>query len=161
MKNSQGRSFKDKTPVLGMVQRKGGIVAKVIKNTSKTEITPIIHDYVHPSANLYTDEWMGYNDISKLYSHFFIDHSKGQYAHGDVSTNTIEGFWTLLKRGYVGIYHYMSRKHLQKYVDEFVFRYNTRKMSDANRFNILLSRTSAYSMTYKDLVAVLKRSKEQ
>lgn len=153
VENSQGRSFKDKTPVLGMVQRKGGVVAKVIKNTSKAEITPLVSYYIHNSATLYTDEWHGYNDVKKLYNHFFVDHSKGQYADGDIYTNTIEGFWTLLKRGYIGIYHYMSRKHLQKYVDEFVFRYNTRKMGDSNRFNMLLGRTHGYTMIYKDLVA--------
>ncbi len=116
-------------------------------------MTPKIFEYINLSAILYTDEWKGYNDVSKKYSHFTVDHSKGQYADGDAYTNTIEGFWTLLKRGYIGIYHYMSRKHLQKYVDEFVFRYNTRKISDANRFDLLLSRTGAYRMTYQNLIA--------
>jgi len=153
VKNSQGRSFKDKTPVLGMVQRKGNVVAKVIMNTSKKELTPRIFEYIDKSAIVYTDEWLGYNDIGKSYSHYFIDHSKGQYADGDISTNTIEGFWTLLKRGYIGIYHSMSRKHLQKYVDEFVFRYNTRQITDKQKFDTVLFRTQAYRMTYQDLIA--------
>ena len=94
-----------------------------------------------------------YSGVQKLYSHFSVDHGKGQYVDGDAYTNTIEGFWTLLKRGYIGIYHSMSRKHLQKYVDEFVFRYNTRKISDSERFKFLLSKTNAYMMTYNDLIA--------
>jgi hypothetical protein len=91
--------------------------------------------------------------VNKLYNHSKVDHSKGQYVDGDCYTNTIEGFWSLLKRGYIGIYHYMSKKHLQKYVDEFVFRYNTRMISDSDKFNFLLSVTRGYSMTYNDLVA--------
>lgn len=153
VKDSQGRSCKDKTPALGMVQRKGDIVARVMNNTSQSEITPIITEYVRRSAILYTDEWRGYNEVHKMYSHYSVDHGKGQYVDEDIYTNTIEGFWTLLKRGYIGIYHSMSTKHLQRYVDEFVFRYNTRKISDNDRFNFLLCRTCAYMMRYKDLIA--------
>lgn len=153
VKNSQGRSFKDKTPVLGMVQRKGDIVARVMNSTSQSEITPLITEYVRRSAILYTDEWKGYNEVHKMYSHYSVDHSKGQYVDGDIYTNTIEGFWTLLKRGYIGIYHHMSTKHLQRYIDEFVFRYNTRKISDNDRFNFLLCRTCAYMMRYNELIA--------
>lgn len=152
VQNSQGRSFKDKTPVLGMVERRGDVIAKVIKNTSQSELTPKILEYVDRNAILYTDEWHGYNGIDKFYYHYSIDHSKGKYGIGRIYTNTIEGFWTLLKRGYIGIYHYMSPKHLQKYVNEFVFRYNTRKSSDSNRFNLLLCNIE-YPTTYKKLIA--------
>ena len=134
-----------------MVQRKGMVVARVTKDTSQKEITPLIIKYVRPSAILYTDEWKGYNKVRKLFTHFSVDHSMGQYVDGDAYTNTIEGFWTLLKRGYIGIYHSMSDKYLQRYVDEFVFRYNTRKMSEGERFNEVLSRTCGYMMTYNDL----------
>ena len=70
---------------------------------------------------------------------------------GSIYTNTIEGFWSLLKRGIVGIYHFTTRKHLQKYVDEFVFRYNTRQISTQNRFNYLLSNLEN-RLTYKELI---------
>ena len=100
----------------------------------------------------YTDEWQGYNEISKMYYHYTIDHSKKQYGKGLINTNTIEGFWTLLKRGYIGIYHSMSRKHLQRYVNEFVFRYNTRKISENSRFNLLLCNIE-YRITYNELIA--------
>jgi len=151
VEGSQGRSCKDKTSVLGMIQRKGKVTARVIENTSQSEITPLIKEYILRSATLYTDEWSGYNEVSKLYNHFRVNHSMGEYVNGDAYTNTIEGFWTLLKRGYVGIYHSMSRKYLHRYVDEFVFRYNTRKMSESDRFIDILGRTCAYRMTYNDL----------
>lgn len=154
VKNSQGRSFKDKTPVMGMVQRKGNVVAKVVKNTSKSELTPNILTYIDKSAIVYTDEWLGYNDVKKYYEHYSIDHGRKQYADGDIYTNTIEGFWSLLKRGIIGIYHYISPKHLQKYVDEFAFRYNTRKFSDVNRFNLVLNVAQGYCITYNDLIAL-------
>ena len=152
VKKCQGRSFKDKTPVLGMVERKGEVVTRVIKSTSRSEITPIIQQFVDNRAVLYTDEWGGYDEIDKSYYHYTVDHGKGQYVNGRIYTNTIEGFWTGLKRGYIGIYHYMSPKHLQRYANEFTFRYNTRKVSDFHKFNLLLCNIK-YRITYKQLIA--------
>ncbi len=77
--------------------------------------------------------------------------TKGIYALNTFSTNTIEGFWSLLKRGIIGIYHFTSKKHLQMYIDEFTFRYNSRNISTANRFNLMLS-NSEHRLTYKDLI---------
>ncbi len=147
---SQGRSGKDKTPVLGMVEREGKLVAKTLENTSAGTITPEIVKRVK-SAILYTDEWLGYNTVGKMYKRFIVKHNKGEYANGKACTNTIEGFWSLLKRGIFGIYHFTSRKHLQRYVDEFVFRYNSREISDGNRFNLFLC-NSECRITYKNLV---------
>lgn len=152
VKNSQGRSFIDKTPVLGMLQRKGKVICRVIKNTSKYELTPKILEFIDSNAILYTDEWYGYNEVAEMYKHYSVDHSRGQYADGDVCTNTIEGFWSLLKRGIIGIYHHLSREHLQLYVNEFCFRYNTRKISDFSRFNLLL-RNINYKLTYQQIIA--------
>jgi hypothetical protein len=140
VKNSQGRSFKDKTPVLGLIERNGKLVARVIKNTSFREITPVVLKFVNRSATIYTDEWDGYRLVKKIYNHEFIDHSRKQYANGDICTNTIEGFWSILKRGIIGIYHFVSRKYLQNYVNEFVFRYNTRNISNKERFDLFLNK---------------------
>ena len=76
MKNSQGRSFKDKTPIFGMLQRKGDVICRVVENTSQYEITPNILKFVEFSSVLYTDEWQGYNDIAEIYTRFSVDHSK-------------------------------------------------------------------------------------
>ena len=151
VENSQGRSHIDKTPVIGMVERTGKLVAKKIENVSASKLTPEVIKHVKLAATLYTDEWLGYKGVSKIYDHSFIKHNQGEYVNGRVHTNTIEGFWSLLKRGIFGIYHSTSKKHLQKYVDEFVFRYNTRENKDGNRFNLLLSNTE-FRLTYKQLI---------
>lgn len=147
---SHGRSVKDKVPVLGMIERKGKLLAKVVKNTTCEVLTPEIVRHVK-DAIIYTDEWWGYNSIRQLFQHQDVHHKAKEYVRGDVYTNTIEGFWSLLKRGILGIYHFTSKQHLQKYVDEFVFRYNTRKHSDCVRFNFLLQNTE-HRLTYKELI---------
>ncbi len=82
-----------------------------------------------------------------------IDHSKGKYANGLIHTNTIEGFWSLFKRGVIGIYHYVSYKHLNAYCNEFAYRYNTRKVTDAQRFEASLARAEGKRIKYKDLTS--------
>lgn len=124
VEQSQGRSVKDKIPVVGMVERKGKLNARQIDNVQAPSLTKEIIQNVRRTARLHTDEWMGYRGVSKLYEHSIVKHGVGQYVDGNIYTNTIEGFWSLLKRGILGIYHSASRKHLQNYVDEFVFRYN-------------------------------------
>ena len=152
VKNSQGRSFKDKTPVFGMLERGGNMIARVVKNTSSKQLTPLICKTIKRTATLYTDEWSGYNKAGKRYTRHIVDHSKHQYVNGNVHTNTIEGFWSILKRGVIGIYHKPTRKHLQKYVNEFVFRRNTRNLSDNERFNLVLANAGNYHLTYKQLI---------
>ncbi|MBS0497781.1 MAG: IS1595 family transposase [Proteobacteria bacterium] len=146
---TQGRSIKDKTPVFGMIERGGKLNAKCVEDVSVRTLTSKIVRYVN-DASVYSDEWIGYNALKRIYDHQFIKHGAGQYVNGRVHTNTIEGFWSLLKRGIIGIYHFTSVKHLQKYVDEFVFRYNTRHNNEMQRFNLLLSNTE-YRLTYDRL----------
>lgn len=151
VKNSQGRSSKDKTPVVGMVERNGKLNARKVDNVKSETLTREIIRNVKESATLYTDEWLGYKGVSRIYDHAIVKHNQGQYVNGRVHTNTIEGFWSLLKRGIIGIYHFTSKKHLQMYVDEFVFRYNTRNFTEANRFNTLLLNLTN-RLTYKELI---------
>tara|TARA_R110001606_G_scaffold335079_1_gene483061 strand:- start:252 stop:1169 length:918 start_codon:yes stop_codon:yes gene_type:complete len=151
VKNSQGRSAKDKTPVVGMVERGGKVTARTVENVKSVTLTAEIIRNVKESATLYSDEWLGYKGVSRIYDHSIVKHNQGQYVNGRVHTNTIEGFWSLLKRGIFGIYHFTSKKHLQMYVDEFVFRYNTRKGSESDRFNLLLNNIEN-RITYKELI---------
>ncbi|MBQ3833312.1 MAG: IS1595 family transposase [Bacteroidales bacterium] len=149
-KGTQGRSTKTKVPVLGMVERKGKLVSRIISDAKSTTLTPAILNVVDKTATIYTDEWKGYNMISKTYNHLSVKHKNKEFVHGRVYTNTIENFWGLLKRGILGIYHNTSKKHLQRYIDEFTFRYNTRNINDYERFDVLLSYINV-RLKYRDL----------
>ncbi len=149
VKSSQGRSHKDKTPIIGMIERKGKLVAKKVDNVKSNTLGREVVEFVK-DAVVYTDEWIGYHALGLIYDHKIIRHSEKEFVRGRIHTNTIEGFWSLLKRGIVGIYHFTSAKHIQYYVDEFVFRYNSRHMGEADRFNHMLSNIEN-RITYKEL----------
>ena len=151
IEGNTGRSLKGKTPVVGTIERKGKLNANVVVNTTSATLTREVVANVKKTASLYTDEYLGYKGVSRIYDHSVVKHNSHQYVNDRVHTNTIEGFWSLLKRGIFGIYHFTSKKHLQKYVDEFVFRYNTRDTTEAMRFNLLLANTQ-HRLTYKELI---------
>lgn len=153
----QGRSFKDKVPVFGMLQRGGRVVAKVVENTKAKTLRKEILKTIEKGSTIYSDEW-NYGNLSRWYQHAYVYHCYGVYARGNVYTNSIEGFWSIFKRGIIGVYHRVSKKHLQKYVDEFVFRYNTRKLSLQNVFDYVLS-NSHHRLTYKDLTYAYEKTK--
>lgn len=136
--HSQGRSHKDKTTVVGMIERGGLLVAKATKDTTSPTLSRLIRQFVAPSSTIYTDENSAYNQIGQTYERYFVDHGRHQYGNGNVTTNRIEAAWTHLKRMIIGMYRKTSKKYLQKYVDEFVFRYNLRDVSDSDKFNLLL-----------------------
>ncbi|MDR2909907.1 MAG: IS1595 family transposase [Bacteroidales bacterium] len=156
VRNSQGRSFKDKTPIFGMLERKGYVRTFVVPDTTHKSLTPIIFNNIEKQTTLYSDEWCGYKLIKqypKYYTHLQVDHGKGQYVNGDATTNSIEGFWSILKRGIIGVYHHASRKYLQLYANEYTFRYNTRKQSDSDRFYLFLTNINKGNrLTYKTLI---------
>lgn len=150
---SQGRSAKDKTPVLGLVEMGGGkIRTTVIQDTKAKTIKPVIEKLVKDGSIIVTDEWLGYNNLSDNYSHVVINHSQEEYKRGAFHTNTIEGFWSLLKRGIYGIYHQVSKKHLHRYCTEFEYRYNSRKTTSNDRFDASLLNTVNRKLTYKELI---------
>lgn len=131
--NSQGRSVKDKTPVFGMIN-KGKVTTQVVSDTKEKTLKPIIDKMIKKGEILVTDEWNGYNSVSSTHEHHVIKHKEQQYMKDGFHTNSIEGFWSLLKRGIYGIYHQVSPSHLTRYCDEFSYRYNTREIKDCERF---------------------------
>lgn len=151
VKNSQGRSFKDKVPVFGLMQQGGRVIAIVVSNTQVESLSPLILQYVEEGSNLYTDEWNYGKKADTLYNHKNVNHQAGFYGKGEFTTNHIEGFWALIKRGIMGIYYHWSKKHMQRYIDEYVYRFNTRKISDRERFDLLLQNLE-YRLTYKELI---------
>ena len=120
-----------KIPVVGAVKRKGNVIARVIENVRADTLVQFVREAVsHKVSLLCTDQWKGYKKLDKEYPHATIDHSKGQYVIGAVHTQTIEGFWSIFKRGVVGTFHKMSAKYMPLYVAEFQFRYNNRENAD-------------------------------
>lgn len=126
------RLLSNKTPVVGVVERGGKVAALVTKDASGASIMPIIEEKVMPRSMVYTDEWLGYRSLTRRgYQHRRIAHSEKVYVMGNIHTNTIEGFWSILKRGIAGVYHSVSAKHLQSYINEYAFRYNHRDDPEA------------------------------
>lgn len=153
VKYSQGRSFKDKTPVLGMLDDTGNVRAVVIPNTKAKTIKPLLYQHIEKGTTVVTDEWKAYRGIDFRYNHEIVDHKRSQYVNEcGFTTNSIEGAWSHLKRMIIGIYHKVSRKHLQKYCNEFEYRYNTRKLEDGDRFTVAMSKIEC-RLKYKDLIA--------
>ena len=128
-----------------MVTRGGNKRVKAfhVKSVNQRTIDKIVSENIPKQTVVYTDEYKGYKSLINNYQHSTVNHGKNQYVKGLSHTNNIENFWSIFKRGYVGLYHYMSRKHLQRYINEYVFRYN--KCSDflSNYMN---------RITYKELV---------
>jgi len=149
--NSQGRSCKDKSSVLVITERGGDTIAQVVQNVKKETLEPIIRKYVKEGSTVNTDEWLAYNDLKKWYKHGIVNHRKGQYTKGEVHVNTAESFNNFLKGTIKGTYHNnISDKHLQKYLDEIAFRWNTRKWNEKDRFDLLLSSMVGKRLTYSN-----------
>ncbi|MFT3796570.1 IS1595 family transposase [Flavobacterium sp.] len=151
-KVSGGQGGANHAAVMGMVERDGKLNAMTIEDRTKKTLTREIIAAINKTATIYTDEHVGYKSLKKVYDHGVVKHKAHEYVNGRIHTNTIEGFWSLLKRGIFGIYHFTSKKHLQMYVDEFVFRYNTREITTNTRFNLMLSNMEN-RLTYAKLIA--------
>ncbi len=128
IKHTQGRSTLTKTPVIGIVDRDTGKVkAKVVSNVRESEVNTFIGENVSKSSRVISDEYRCYSKLNQRgWEHQKVNHGNKEYAIGDIHTNTIEGFWSIIKRGIKGTYIQLSNKYLQTYIDEFVFRYNNR-----------------------------------
>jgi transposase-like protein len=120
-----------KTPIVGAVSRKRNAVCRVVENIRTSTLEGFVHEAVSTKVSLLcTDQSWAYRNLGKEYPHGVIDHAKGQYVIGAIHTQTIEGFWSIFKRGVVGTFHKVSRKYMPLYVAEFQFRYNNRMNPD-------------------------------
>jgi transposase len=147
-KNRGGRpnpATSHKQPVFGMVQRGGKVFAVVAPDATSKTVMGHITGRVLPGSTIFTDEWQAYWNVSKQgYEHRRIFHKQGVYVSGDVHTNTIEGFWSLVKNGIRGVYHNVSKQHLQGYLNEYAWRYNNRAGSSTrSQFETLLLRAAS------------------
>ena len=126
----------------------------VTPGVAAKELTQFIQDRVKPGARVYTDDHTGYSSLWEMgYRHESVRHSVRQYVDGKVSTNGIESFWAMLKRGYYGTYHQWSEKHLQRYVNEFSGRHNLRKLDTIDQMKAMAKGMDGKRLRYRDLVA--------
>jgi transposase len=126
-KVTRGRGAKHKTPVIGIAQRQGKVIAEVSNNAKGSTLIPFVTGNVTKDTVLYTDEFPSYNRLGRMgFDHKRINHSAKVYVDGNLHVNSIEGFWSLVKRGISGVYHSVSPKYLQSYINEYSFRYNHR-----------------------------------
>jgi transposase-like protein len=148
---SQGGAHK--AVVFGMLERGGELRVGVVPDAKAQTVQGAIAAHVAPGANIMTDEHRGYIGLQGRYSHHTVNHSAGEYVkHYFIHTNGIEGAWSLFKRQVYGIHHWVSTKHLDRYLNEFTFRYNRRASGEGERMNEFLGRMSG-RLTYKALIA--------
>jgi len=143
--------FAGKTAVIGALERGGNAVAAVIVRTDTPTLDGFVHAVVEPGAKVSTDEHSGYRHLGRTFDHGFVRHGAGEYVVGSTHTNSIEGFWALLKRSIKGTYIAVEPFHLGRYIDEQVFRFNERKGTDGSRFASALSGIVGRRLTYREL----------
>jgi len=131
-----------KTPVFGMVQVRGRVAAMPVRDVKAKTLMPHVRKRVLPSYVVYTDELRSYDGLRRRgYQHRRIHHAEQIYVSGDVHTNTIDGFWSLVKRGINGVYHAVSAKHRHGYLNEYTYRYNNQG-KNGDQFRKLLLRAA-------------------
>jgi transposase-like protein len=142
-----------KEAVYSLVERNGRVRSHHIPKVNAVNLAPILEAQLHGATVVYTDEGATSKGLGRLYEkHESVNHSIGEYVRGDVHTNTIEGFFSIMKRGINGTYHHVSQKHLKRYLAEFDFRYNERialGIGDAERMSRSISGIVGKRLTYK------------
>lgn len=146
-----GRGSVGKTPVIGVRGENGKVRTKHIADVTGGTLKGFIADNVAQNATVVTDNFRSYKGLDG-YNHLTVNHSVGQYVKDMAHTNGIESYWALLKRGYYGVYHYMSPKHLHRYLNEFSFRHNTREKNTIDFIKMTAKRMNGKRLTYKELI---------
>jgi len=151
-KTDKKRGTVGKVAVMGMRDEHGHVRAKPVGNTKRATVHSFVAENAPFGGTVVTDQFAAYLGLHHLgYHHIRINHAAGQFIKDMAHTNGIESFWSLLKRGYIGIYHYMSAKHLHRYVNEYSFRHNTAKSGTTVFINMTIDRMVNKRLTYKGL----------
>jgi transposase-like protein len=146
----RGLGSDKKTPVFALVERGGRVRSFTMPSVTAVNLKRSIQEHVSPEAKLMTDELIAYKKIGKDFAdHQTVNHSKKEYVRGEAGTNTVEGYFSLLKRGLTGTYHHVSPHHLHRYLDEFNFRYNARKEDDATRAFLAVKQIEGKRLQYR------------
>jgi hypothetical protein len=154
LQGKRGRGT-DQKPIIALVQRDGQARARVIDRVTAANASHFILQNISTSARLITDEAWHFTKVGRKFpgGHFTVNHSAGEYVRGDIYSNTIEGFFSLVKRGIYGTFHSVSRHHLHRYLDEFCYRYNTRKLTDGERITEAIRKAQGKRLQYREPVA--------
>lgn len=145
----RGRGAHHKHAIFAMVERNGGVRSFHVPNVTAKTLRPILERHVAKSSDLMTDDAAVYTKVGKPFArHESVNHSKGEYVRGDATTNTVEGFFSILKRGLNGIYHNVSEHHLHRYLSEFDFRYTNRELSDGQRTSLAIRQSEGKRLMY-------------
>jgi transposase-like protein len=148
-----GRGGVGKTVVVGMRDQNGQVRAMPVENTKAKTLVGFISANAPAGATVVTDDFLGYSPLHRAgFTHKTVNHSIGEYVRDMAHTNGVESFWALLKRGHYGIYHYMSAKHLHRYVKEFSFRHNTSQAGTMQFINMTIDRMVSKHLTYEELI---------
>ena len=147
-----GRGTVGKTAVVGVRDRdSGNVQAEVVESTDRRTLHGVIEDNTTEDAIVYTDEARAYKGMDR--KHKAVSHSVGEYVNGEIHTNGLESFWSMLKRGYMGTYHHMSPKHLHRYVNEFSGRHNARPLDTRHQMAKMVRGMDGKRLRYEDLIA--------
>lgn len=147
----KGRGYHHKEKVFSLVERGGKVRSFHVPRVNADTLKPIIRDQVYNDTHLMTDEFKTYETIGKEYlSHGVVKHGKGEYVRGQIHTNTIECYFSILKRGLVGTFHHVGPQHLKRYIGEFDFRWNNREVTDMERTENALRGISGKRLMYRD-----------
>ena len=150
-KLKSGRGAVGKTAVAGIKDRKTNqIVTEVVERTDKPTLQGFVYQHTEPDTQVYTDEWAAYTGMNR--PHQAVRHSAKEYVNGMASTNGMESHWAMLKRGYTGIYHHWSVKHLPRYVNEFEGRHNFRPLDTADQMATMVQGADGKRLTYATLI---------
>jgi len=150
-----GRGGVGKTIVMGLLERHGDIRLKVIPNTKRKTLYNEVKQKIEKGSEVFTDAFPAYNGLENFYLHKIIEHTE-TYVKGNVHTNGIENFWSLFKRGIIGVYHAVEPFHLDRCLDEFSARFNSLKDSDFERFSKTVKSIAGIRLTYGELIGKLE-----
>ena len=148
---NEGKVYTPKKTILGIVERNGKVALKYVSGETTANMVEFVATHVPQDSTIYSDEAAAYKQLKKTYKHDNVKHSLNIYVEGQVHTNTIENFWSVLKRGLYGVYHQVSDKHISRYLDEYAARFNNRGLTSNERFNQFLEGSESV-LSYKKLI---------
>jgi transposase-like protein len=152
-RGKRGRGAENKVPVFALVERNGRVRPFKTDRVTSKNLKQKIRENVDKDSTVMTDEFLAYKGLSKEFKHYTVNHGAGEYVNGNAHVNSAEGFFSILKRGINGVYHHVSEQHLERYLAEFGFRYDNRKVEDAIRAGIALEQTKGKRLMLREPIS--------